>query len=65
MRLIDNVTPCPIDLNPHSIDIAIGRLVVEQSYEIIDCNGSQLVADEAVSVGKAQERFGRGPIMDP
>ena len=54
-----------IDLNSRSIDITIERLVGERSYEIIDCNESHVVVDEAVSVGEAQKLFGRGPISGP
>jgi len=72
LGMIASVAPKPggrtaetIDLNSRSIDITIERLVGERSYEIIDCNESHVVVDEAVSVGEAQKLFGRGPISGP
>jgi hypothetical protein len=54
-----------IDLNSRSIDITIERLIGERSYEIIDCNESHVIVDEAVSVGVPQKLFGRGPVSGP
>ena len=54
-----------IDLNSRSIDIIIERLIGERSYEIIDCNESHVIVDEAVSVGPPQKLFGRGPVSGP
>jgi hypothetical protein len=72
LGMIASVAPEPggrtaetIDLNSRSIDITIERLVGERSYEIIDCNESHVVVDEAVSVGEAQKLFGRGPVSGP
>jgi len=54
-----------IDLNSRSIDITIERLIGERSYEIIDCNESHVIVNEAVSVGAPQKLFGRGPVSGP
>jgi hypothetical protein len=54
-----------IDLNSRSIDITIERLIGERSYEIIDCNESHVIVDEAISVGIPQKLFGRGPVSGP
>ena len=70
--MIVNLAPEPggktgetIDLNSRSIDITIERLIGERSYEIIDCNESHVIVDEAVSVGVPQKLFGRGPVSGP
>ena len=72
LGMIASVAPEPggktgetIDLNSRSIDITIERLVGERAYEIIDCNESHVVVDEAISVGEAQKMFGRGPVSGP
>ena len=54
-----------IDLNSRSIDITIERLIGERSYEIIDCNESHVIVNEAVSIGVPQKLFGRGPVSGP
>lgn len=72
LGMIVNLAPEPggktgetIDLNSRSIDITIERLIGERSYEIIDCNESHVIVDEAVSVGVPQKLFGRGPVSGP
>ncbi len=72
LGLIASVAPEPggktaetVDLNSRNLDITIERLVGERSYEIIDCNESHVVVDEAVSVGPPQKLFGRGAASGP
>ena len=72
LGMIASIAPEPggktaetIDLNSRSIDITIERLVGERSWEIIDCNESHVIVEEAVSIGKAQKMFGRGPVSGP